>query len=216
VVQQPGWVEKAKFIMNQFGFAAGGPVIIPKICNGRGKTFIFADFQGTRRIQGVPSNFTVPTAQERTGDFRNDLNTAGALVKIYNPFSTIPNPAAPGKFIRTQFSSNMIPNGMLDPVTQQILKYIPLLNTSIPGSTINFAVAPKLTIYENAGSVRIDQNVTKNYRLFARYAFSPLPKRSRIHTATWPPLAPARWGPLSSITGRLRWATRLSSAQRGF
>ena len=164
-------LKRPKFIMNQFGFAAGGPVIIPGIYNGRGKTFVFADYQGTRRIQGVPSNFTVPTARERTGDFSGDLNTAGALIKIYNPFSTMPNPAIPGKYIRTQFNSNMISNG-LDPVAQQILKYIPLPNTSIPGSTINFAVAPKLTIYNNAGSARIDQNVTRNYRVSGRYAFS--------------------------------------------
>jgi hypothetical protein len=165
-------LKKPKFIMNQFGFAGGGPVILPKLYNGRGKTFIFADTQITRRVQGVPSNFTVPTAQERTGDFSSDVNTAGALVKIYNPFSTVSNPATPGQFIRTQFANNMIPSGMMDPVAQQILKYIPLPNVSIPGSTINFAVAPRLTIYDNAGSVRIDQNVTKNYRIFGRYAFS--------------------------------------------
>lgn len=165
-------LKKPEFIMNQFGFAGGGPVILPKLYNGRGKTFIFADTQITRRVQGSPSNFTVPTVQERSGDFSNDVNTAGGLVKIYNPFSTASNTASPGKFIRTQFGSNMIPSAMLDPVAQQIEKYIPLPNVSIPGSTINYAIAPRLTIYENTGSVRVDQNVTKNYRLFGRYAFS--------------------------------------------
>jgi hypothetical protein len=92
------------------------------------------------------------------------VNTAGALVKIYNPFSTTTT-------TRTQFTGNVIPSNLLDPVAKQIVKYIPLPNVSIPGSTINFAVAPKLTIDQNAGSVRIDQNVTKNYRLFGRYAY---------------------------------------------
>jgi hypothetical protein len=160
---------KPTFIMNQFGFAAGGPVILPKIYNGRGKTFIFADFQGTRRIQRVPSNFTVPTVAERAGDFSTDVNTAGALVKIYNPFSTTPSTG--GQYARTQFTGNVIPSNLLDPVAKQIVKYIPLPNVSIPGSTINFATDAKRTIHQNAGSVRIDQNVTKNYRVFGRYAY---------------------------------------------
>lgn len=168
---------KPKFIMNQFGFAAGGPVILPKIYNGRGKTFIFADYQGTRRIQGVPSNFTVPTAAERTGDFSQDYNTSGQLIKIYNPFSTVSNPAQAGQYVRTQFEGatgnqpNVIPQNLLDPVAQQILKYIPMPNVSIPGSTVNFATDPKLTIDQNTGSIRIDHNVTKNYRIFGRYAY---------------------------------------------
>jgi outer membrane receptor protein involved in Fe transport len=156
---------KPVFIMNQFGFAAGGPVILPKVYNGRGKTFFFADFQGTRRIQGVPSSFTVPTAQERTGDF------SGLGVKIYNPFSTVPDSAHPGQYVRTQFSGNVISPQLLDPVALQILKYIPLPNVSIPGSSINYSVAPKLTIDANSGSIRIDENVTKNYRSFGRYAY---------------------------------------------
>lgn len=162
---------KPTFIMNQFGFAAGGPVIVPKIYNGQGKTFIFADFQGTRRIQRVPANFTVPTVAERAGDFSADHNTAGALVKIYNPFSTARSTTTPGQYVRTQFTGNVIPGNLLDPVAKQIVKYIPLPNVSIPGSTVNFATDAKRSIAQNAGSVRIDQNVTKNYRVFGRYSY---------------------------------------------
>lgn len=162
---------KPKFIMNQFGAAVGGPVILPKLYNGQEKTFFFADFQGTRRIQAVPANFTVPTAAERAGDFSADKTIPGAQITIYNPFSTAPDPAHPGQYVRTKFSGNVIPKNLLDPVAQQIVKYIPLPNVSIPGSTINFASDAKRTIDQNAGSVRIDQNVTKNYRVFGRYAY---------------------------------------------
>lgn len=164
-------LSKPKFIMNQFGFAGGGPVILPKIYNGREKTFFFADYQGTRRIQGVPSSFTVPTAAERTGDFSADKTPSGAPITIYDPFSTAP--ASPGSkvYARTKFQNNVIPANLLDPVAQQIVKYIPLPNTSIPGSTVNYVTDPKLSIAENAGSIRIDQNVTKNYRLAGRYAY---------------------------------------------
>ncbi len=40
---------RAPFHQNQFGFALGGPVWIPKVYNGRNRTFFFADYQGTRQ-----------------------------------------------------------------------------------------------------------------------------------------------------------------------
>jgi len=55
------------FRRNEFGFTNGGPVILPHIYNGAGKTFYFGQYQGFRQVLGTTQVFPVPTAQERAG-----------------------------------------------------------------------------------------------------------------------------------------------------
>jgi hypothetical protein len=67
---QPG-TRKPEFRLNQFGGTLGGPLVIPKLYNGRDRTFFFVDFQGERRVQGVPYDVAVPTAAEQASNFQN-------------------------------------------------------------------------------------------------------------------------------------------------
>lgn len=161
------------FKMNQFGFAVGGPVLIPKIYNGHDKTYFFVDYQGTRRIQGTTFITTVPTDAQRKGDFSATYNAAGKLVTIYNPFSTRSDPANPGKYIRDAFPGNKIPSGMLDPVAQKLISYYPEPNTQgAPNTNANNYISDApLSVNQNSGSVRIDQKVNSVYRLFGRFAW---------------------------------------------
>ncbi len=55
------------FRRNEFGFTNGGPVVLPHLYNGRGKTFYFGEYQGFRQVLGTTQVFPVPTAEERTG-----------------------------------------------------------------------------------------------------------------------------------------------------
>src|SRR5271170_5045000 len=58
-------IEKGELRQNQFGFTAGGPVVIPKVFNGRNKVFFFGDYEGLRRVQGTVLTGAVPTVAER-------------------------------------------------------------------------------------------------------------------------------------------------------
>ncbi len=162
------------FKMNQFGFAVGGPAVLPKIYNGHHKTFFFADLQETRRNQGATFLATVPTDQQRQGDFSSTYNAAGKLVTIYNPFSTRQNPAVPGQYIRDPFPGNKIPQSMLDPVAQKIISYYPKPNTagSSPTNANNYISNAPMIVDQDAGSARIDQNVNPMYHLFGRFGWS--------------------------------------------
>jgi hypothetical protein len=64
-------VRKSEYRQNQFGFTLGGPVMLPKIYDGRDKTFFFVDYQGTRIISPVPATSTVPTAAMAASGFTN-------------------------------------------------------------------------------------------------------------------------------------------------
>ncbi|MGH9343857.1 MAG: carboxypeptidase regulatory-like domain-containing protein, partial [Terriglobia bacterium] len=61
----------AEYRQNQFGFTLGGPVTIPRVYNGKDKTFFFVDYQGTRIRQGLTYVRTVPTAAERNSGYTN-------------------------------------------------------------------------------------------------------------------------------------------------
>ena len=106
-----------KNIFNQYGFAIGGPIWIPKIVHGKNKLFFFADYQGTKRRQYAAStNLTLPTAAMRTGD----LSATG--VTIYDPLTG--NADGTG---RTPFANNTIPTARIDPASATLTGLLPAL-----------------------------------------------------------------------------------------
>ncbi|OLE87089.1 MAG: hypothetical protein AUG07_01565 [Acidobacteria bacterium 13_1_20CM_2_60_10] len=67
--------KKAKFRENNWGYAVGGPVYIPKIYNGRKKTFWFTNYEKTHLTTLAPNGFaTLPTKDFKNGDFSRLLD----------------------------------------------------------------------------------------------------------------------------------------------
>jgi hypothetical protein len=161
------------FKMNQFGGTLGGPVVIPYIYHGKNKTFFFFDYQGTRRIQGASFLGTVPTDLQRKGDFSQTFNSKGALITIYNPFSTVVNPANPAQYIRTAFTGNVVPSNLIDPVAKAIMAYYPEPNATGAAFTNanNYVSNAPLRLSQSQGSARIDENVTDRYHFFGRFGW---------------------------------------------
>src|SRR5260370_3348539 len=98
---------KPTFHQNQFGGAAGGPDRIPKIYNEKDKTFFFVAYHGFRFNAASSNLLKVPTAAQLAGD------EAGSP-QIYDPYSTRPDPAHPGQYLRTPFPGNQIPASRID------------------------------------------------------------------------------------------------------
>ena len=99
---------------HDFGFSAGGPVLIPKLYNGKNKTFFFVSYEAFRNREGATgAQRTVPTPEMYSGDFRNWVNAAGAQIPIYNP--TTQTTDAAGNVTRTVFPNNQIPASLFDP-----------------------------------------------------------------------------------------------------
>ena len=97
----------------------GGAVRIPKIYNGKDRTFFFATFEGYRDTQANSGITQVPTLAERAGDFSKSLTSGGALRVIYDPLTT----AADGT--RQAFAGNIIPTSRLSPVGAAIAATFP-------------------------------------------------------------------------------------------
>ena len=156
------------FHMNQFGAAVGGPVVIPRVYNGRNRTFFFFNYEGTRWRRGAVYQGSVPSTLERQGDFSQTLNAQGQLITIFDPTTTTANPA--GGFIRTPFAGNVIPKNRINPVGSAIAQYFPTPN--LPGDPLthanNYFSNANTRVNKDDGAARIDQNITNNYRMFGR------------------------------------------------
>lgn len=117
------------FRRNEYGVALGGPLRLPRVYDGRNRSF-FLFFNGEQIPQRSPDNIlaTVPTAAQRAGDFSRSVTANGALIQLFDPNSTVPDPARPGQFLRTQFPGNIVPASRFDPIALRAMQLIPISN----------------------------------------------------------------------------------------
>lgn len=87
------------FVRNEFGVTNGGPVFLPKVYDGRGKTFYFAEYQGFRQVLGTTQVMPVPTQAERQGidttTFPGDTLTVPVSGKVAALLAGYPLPNDP-------------------------------------------------------------------------------------------------------------------------
>jgi carboxypeptidase family protein/TonB-dependent receptor-like protein len=153
----------SKNIFNQYGFALGGPIWIPKIVHGKNKLFFFLDYQGSKRRQYASStNLTLPTAAMRTGDF------SATGVTVYDPLTG--NPDGTG---RTPFANNIIPANRIDPASATLTALLPALTR--PGSFTNNYDAYGGTQYNRDNwDFKVNYNPTDRAMVWGRYSLSPM------------------------------------------
>jgi Carboxypeptidase regulatory-like domain len=148
--------------IDQYGGSIGGPVI-------KNKTFFFGLLERDVNDSGGFSLFTVPTAAERAGNFSQDLNPAGGLKVIYNPFSTATTANSAGDYVRTPFPGNVIPSNLINPVGAAAASYWPQPN--LPGLVNNLGVTAVTTNPLEQITTKIDHNFSGNKRAFIRYGY---------------------------------------------
>jgi hypothetical protein len=157
---------------NQFGGTIGGPVWFPKLYNGHDRTFFFFGYEQWH-YKGTAVQFaTVPTVAERNGDFSGLVDANGALIKIYDPATTLPT--AP--FPRKQFPGNKVDPARFDKLALSVLKYMPLPNVTpstpqgILTNTSNYISQKPSPIDQDVIAARIDHQLSRKDSIFARYA----------------------------------------------
>ncbi len=129
---------------NDFGGTVGGPVLIPKLYNGRDKTFFFVSVDHTLLHLTGQNVFTVPTQAMRSGDFSEDPSSA--TYGIYDPYSTV-GPLPNGTFQRTAFGTPLLPNGCLNTVIEASATPTCRFSTQIPANRMDPVAAFFLKSY---------------------------------------------------------------------
>ena len=153
---------KPSFSQNEFGGVVGGPVWLPKLYNGRNKTFFFGAYQGFRYSQTAANAIKVPTAAQLAGD------ESAWPTQIYNPFSTRPDPANPGQYIRDPFPGNQVTP---DPNMVAWAQFVfPAAGPVIDASGDNALDQTPITQTINQWTVRIDQKIGQNDSAWFRYS----------------------------------------------
>ncbi len=88
---------------NDYGFTVGGPVLVPRLYNGRNRTFFHFSSDWFRQNQAQSGLGTVPTAAMKGGDFSSFYDASGNLIPIYDPLTGQPFPG--NKIDPTRFSA---------------------------------------------------------------------------------------------------------------
>jgi len=154
---------------NRYGLAAGAPIYLPKIYNGKNRTFWHFTWEANKF--GDPnvgaSTSTVPRAAWRTGDL-SDLLRLGTTYQLYDP-ATIQT-AAGGRFSRQPFVNNIIPASRIHTTAPKILGLYPLPNA--PGTAdgrVNFFLSGKALEDYWTTIGRFDHAFSNSHRLFVRF-----------------------------------------------
>lgn len=124
-----------KLRLNEGGFQVGGPVYIPKVYDGRNKTFLFFSQDLFYSHQGGTGGLeTIPTTAFKTGDFSNLVSASGTQIPIFDPGTTQPD--GNGSFVRAPFPGNIIPASEISPVSAKIVSLLP--NPELPSESNNW------------------------------------------------------------------------------
>ena len=165
---------------NDFGGSLGGPVRVPKLYNGKDKTFFFFSWEQYRNNQGFSSITSLPTDAERGGDFSALLGAPTGAInpcdgtpiltgQIFDPSTT---QTVGGVQCRTAFAGNKITTP-LSTVAQNVLSFL-TVHPNRPGDNNglvnNFLFSGSKPIRDTTMSFRIDQNWGTNNKFFFSYS----------------------------------------------
>lgn len=153
----------------RYSAAVGGPVYIPKLYDGRNKTFWMFGYQAHNRLRTVASQTSLPTEAMRRGDF-SALLGVGNQYQIYDPFSTR---AEGTRFRRDPLPGNIVPASRISREASIYTKFYPLPNAAGTADFLNnyqIGRPDKQDLYQPI--VRIDHNFSDRWRSFFRYSQS--------------------------------------------
>src|SRR5207248_3297461 len=156
-----------KLRQNQFGFVLGGPIYVPKIYDGRNKTFFLVNYEGWRIRNGTNGFFFVPDPAQLAGNFSNSgltTVTAGCVpsaTKFCMPIDPLTGQPFPG---------NVIPSSRFSRLAQVTSKLFPAPNCNggCPG-TFNYRLTTTLPNDVNQQTYKLDQNLRRFGSVFFRY-----------------------------------------------
>ncbi len=156
---------------NQFGFVVGGPIYVPKVYDGRNKTFFMVNYEGWRIRQGFnTSTSVVPDPAQLNGNFSN----SGLALPTFAGGTCTPGPTSPCMPVDpttgAPFSNNTIPSTLFSNIATQALalKIFPAPNCTTCGAA-NFTFTPVLPATLNQQTYRLDQEMGKLGKIFFRY-----------------------------------------------
>ncbi len=172
---------------NDYGFTLSGPVIIPKLFEGRNKTFFFFNWEQTNDHGVSTPTANVPTERQMNGDFSQTLTSAGALIRVYDPLTTVPDASQRSGFGRQPFAGNILPASRMDPIMKKVLSYYPAPTLPIsPTVQVNWSQNFANIVKTDRWFARGDQNFGDRNKMFFRFGYQATPRTSPFTNIAFP------------------------------
>jgi len=217
--QDPSNFAAPPLVRNEFGGSIGGPILIPKLYNGRNRSFFFVAYERFSLRQSQQQLMRVPTMAMRTGDFSGLVNGANLLQVLYDPNST---QSRENNYARTPFVNNRIPLTRISPLARTLYAATPM-PTSADNPMVNFnLVGPNSTQQTVPNySTRLDHVFNEKNRGYFRFteidqqqqALRNYPSASPANITT-PELAEGATGyqriPIQTISGAMGYSKTFS------
>jgi hypothetical protein len=173
------WEKAPLSIRNEYGGSAGGPVWIPKLYNGRSRTFWFFAFEGSRSANPSTRSYRVPTEAMRRGDFSGLVDGQGRLMRLYDPLTT--NSAT---WARQPFNHggrlNVIDPARISPLAKYLYGLTPLPTHPDVNPLVDANLWVRVPLWGRSWQTtgRLDHQFSENDRFYARVTRGE--SRSRI------------------------------------
>ncbi|MFZ1963805.1 MAG: TonB-dependent receptor [Roseiarcus sp.] len=173
---------KAKHRGNNYGGSVGGRVWIPKLYNGKDKTFFFFSYEKYGQNLQTTTYQTVPTVLMRAGNFSQALtgrnlgtDPLGASIMENTVYDPLTNQTVNGQVTRTPFPGNIIPTSRLDPVALKIQAWLPTPTNNLV--LLNWLQSVPAPDSRNVPSIKIDQYFGVKSKLsfyYSRYRYATI------------------------------------------
>ncbi|MBI4906957.1 MAG: TonB-dependent receptor [Acidobacteria bacterium] len=162
---------KTSYRLHEPGITFSGPVFIPKVYNGRDKSFFMYTLDIFRDVRPSPTSMVVPSDLQKAGDFSQTYvsGLGGAVVSIYDPLTTVQSGTA---YTRTPFPGSRIPGSRINPIAAKIntVQLQPNLG-AVPRGQPNLLVTPNPDLEPyNAHVLRFDQTLNLNHKFFVNFS----------------------------------------------
>ena len=164
---------QAPWYYETFDLVASGPVVIPKLYNGRNKTFWLSDYAINHEHTINYNLNTVPTPEMLNGDF-SFKDAAGGGLPIYDPSTTR---QVGSTFVRDPFPGNIIPKNQFDPIAAKFLALGIWNAPNLPGSPSRTGPSNNLLfvnscrcLHRDRWDEKIDHEFSTSEKVFGRYS----------------------------------------------
>jgi hypothetical protein len=163
------YLKPPHYVRNEFGGSLGAPVWLPKVYNGRNRTFFFFAYEGYRLRQASTRSISMPTPAMTQGDFSGLVDSQGRKYTLYDPMTTSAN------WGRLPFNNNQIPVTRESPLAKYLYSVTPL--PTQPGvnplASANWFGLGFNNTNQTTLTTRVDHRLSDHDQLFFRYSHNP-------------------------------------------
>ncbi len=166
--RQDYYTKPPHYVRNEFGGSVGGPVFVPKVYDGKNRTFFFTSYELLRQASASTSSTTMPTDAMRNGDYSGLIDSLGRQTIIYDPLTTGPGPT----WTRLPFPNNTIPANRESPNAKYLYSIMPepTFSNVNPNIANNYFGLLGNGTSDYMSTSRINQRISDRDQVFGRFS----------------------------------------------